>query len=130
MHRSLLMAAAALLIALPAAAQTGTANVDDAGMSESGGQSAVYQAATACTAAMRYEAVETGEIAAQTAADRMAELAVSSGQGLGMEAEEVQEQLTGLTETYAQAAAENPQRHRRMVAQCGMLAGSANGGRP
>lgn len=126
MRRLMLAAATASMMSLSAvqtaAAQTGAAGMGAVGLSEAGGEVAVYQAALACTAAMRHEAVESGEASAQTAADRMAALAVSSGEGLGMKPDDVQAHIANLNETYAEAASDNPERHRRMVAQCALLA--------
>ena len=98
-----------------------------AGEVPQGGLTAVFEAAAGCTAAMRYEASLSGEADDGAAADRLAQLTRETGEGLGELPDAVDAQLDNLTRIYAEAAAESPDRHRRMIGQCRLLAASTKG---
>ncbi len=108
--------------ALPAAAQSSAPNAAaDTGSGE------VYQAAVACSAAYRYEARATGEAEYTRKGDELAGMAVETGVGLGLSAEDVQAQLTDFNEEYANAVGEEEGQHARMIEKCDLLAGATSG---
>lgn len=125
MRRLLPVLALSVSLSAPAAAQMiGIADPTAFSMSEAGGVSAVYQAATACTAAMRYEADASGKTEAREAAERISRLAYETGGALGMRDDAIKTQIDRLVAEYKAFAPTDEARHKRMVRQCRLLAGA------